>query len=269
MPSIRSTMLLSCWRDFVPMELPPCGGRSISPRRLAEGVSYSSARLRALSSKPSSISDKPVNRSSRSCLSSVGDPRRWFVTAALVAAAGCLGLGIGYALWGSGSDWYHQRDVSRLPSSPENDLVRYGWQLIADMAAHIGRSAVDPRLRYAGNDLACTNCHMNSGVKAFAAPFVSTFTSFPMMVDDRVLTLAQRINGCMTRSMNGRKLSEGSREMDAIVAYIRFVGTDSPQGVRVAGMGLWHMHPAEQAPDIGRGEQFYTLQCASCHKPDG
>jgi thiosulfate dehydrogenase len=210
-----------------------------------------------------------VNRSSRSRLSSVGGPRRWFVTAALVAAAGCLGLGIGYVQWGSGSDWYHQRDVSRLPSSPENDLVRYGWQLIADTAAHIGRSAVDPRLRYAGNDLACTNCHMNSGVKAFAAPFVSTFTSFPMMVDDRVLKLAQRINGCMTRSMNGRKLSEGSREMDAIVAYIRFVGTDSPQGVRVAGMGLWHMHPAEQAPDIGRGEQVYTLQCAGCHKPDG
>src|SRR6185369_11143704 len=125
MPSIRSTMSLSCSSDFAPMELPPCGGRLISPRHLAEGASFSSARLRASFSRHFSISDKPVNRSSRSRLSSVGGPRRWFVTAALVAAAGCLGLGIGYVQWGSGSDWYHQRDVSRLPSSPENDLVRY------------------------------------------------------------------------------------------------------------------------------------------------
>jgi thiosulfate dehydrogenase len=69
--------------------------------------------------------------------------------------------------------------------------------------------------------------------------------------------------------MNGRKIPESSREMDAIIAYMRFIGTDSPQGVRVAGMGLQHMHPAAQAPEIARGEQVYALQCVSCHKTDG
>jgi len=195
--------------------------------------------------------------------------RRWLTRIVLIAGAGGLGLLIGYLQWGSRPDWFVPRDVSALPSSPEDELVRYGWQVIADTAAHIGSNATDPTLRYAGNDLACTNCHLRAGLKAYAAPFVSTFTSFPMMVNDQVLTLRDRINGCMTRSMNGKALPKNSHEMEAVVAYIRFVGINSPQGVRVAGMGLRHMSPPAQPPDMGRGEQVYANQCANCHKPDG
>jgi cytochrome c len=34
-------------------------------------------------------------------------------------------------------------------------------------------------MRYGGNDLACQNCHLNAGLQPFAAPFVSTFGTFP------------------------------------------------------------------------------------------
>ncbi len=64
-----------------------------------------------------------------------------------------------------------------------------------------------------GNDLACQSCHLNAGLQPFAAPFVSTFATFPMLVDDQVLTLKERINGCMTRSMNGKPLPDDGREM--------------------------------------------------------
>ena len=94
------------------------------------------------------------------------------------------------------------------------------------------------RLRYAGNDLACQNCHLNAGLQPFAAPFVSTFATFPMFVDDQVLTLTQALNGCMRRSLNGKDLPPESREMEALVAYIKFLGKGTPEGVRIAGMGL-------------------------------
>ena len=45
-----------------------------------------------------------------------------------------------------------------------------------------------------------------------------------MMVDDKVITLKERINGCMIRSMNGKELPEDSPEMQAIIAYIKFLG---------------------------------------------
>ena len=59
-----------------------------------------------------------------------------------------------------------------------------GQALVVDTAKHIGKNATDPQKRYAGNELACVNCHLDAGLRPFAAPFVSTTASFPMLVDD-------------------------------------------------------------------------------------
>ncbi len=180
-----------------------------------------------------------------------------------------LGLAAGYVKWGWPVDWYAGRDADELPKSAENDLIREGWRIIVDTPREIGKDAADPSRRYAGNDLACTNCHLSAGLVPYAAPLVSTFGSFPMMVDDRVLTLTERINGCMTRSMNGKPLPEESREMNALIAYIRWLGEKSPEGVRVAGMGLKPLHPAKEKPDAARGARVYAKECAGCHGADG
>ena len=124
-------------------------------------------------------------------------------------------------------------------------------------------------MRYAGNDLACQNCHLNAGLQPFAAPFVSTFATFPMLGDDQVLTLTDRINGCMRRSLNGKDLPPDSREMEALIAYFQFVGKGTPEGVRLAGMGLKSIKPPEQPPDSRRGQEVYAKLCANCHKEDG
>ena len=95
---------------------------------------------------------------------------------ALVAAL--AGLGAGYVVWGWPTDWY-ARDVTKLPSSPANDLIRKGHALIVDTATQIGKNAADPQKRYAGNDLACVNCHLNAGLKPFAAPSSRPSARFP------------------------------------------------------------------------------------------
>jgi thiosulfate dehydrogenase len=79
--------------------------------------------------------------------------RDWRIGIALVVAL-AAGLGAGYLLWGWPTNWY-ARDVTNLPASPENDVIRYGHSLIIDTATHIGKAAADPQKRYAGNDLAC------------------------------------------------------------------------------------------------------------------
>src|SRR4029450_3579411 len=134
-------------------------------------------------------------------------------------------------------DWY-AADIAKLGPGPENDLIRYGKDLIVNTPRHVGKNPPDRAMRYAGNDLSCQNCHLNAGLQPFAAPYVSTFATFPMMVDDQVLTLTDRINGCMRRSLNGRNLPSEGHEMEAITAYLKFAGHGSPEGVRVPGMGL-------------------------------
>ena len=189
------------------------------------------------------------------------------LVAAFVLAAG-VGLSLGYLVWGWPTNWY-AADVAKLGPGPENDLIRYGRDLIVETPRHIGKTASESALRFAGNDLACQSCHLNAGLQPFAAPFVSTFATFPMMIDDQVLTLTERINGCMLRSMNGKKLPSDSREMNALIAYLKFVGQGTPEGVRVAGMGLLPLPQAKQTPDNARGEVVYAQLCASCHKADG
>ena len=190
------------------------------------------------------------------------------LTVLAVIAGLLIGLGAGYVVWGWPVNWY-ARDVTNLAPSPANDVIRKGHALIVDTATLIGKNAADPLKRYAGNDLACVNCHMNAGLKPFAAPFVSTFATFPMMVDDDVITLKERINGCMIRSMNGRELPAESPEMQALIAYIKFLGEGTPEGVRVAGMGLFPIADPPVAADATRGQNVYADLCASCHKDDG
>jgi thiosulfate dehydrogenase len=193
--------------------------------------------------------------------------RGWLVGIALIVAL-AAGLGAGYLIWGWPTNWY-ARNVTDLPASPANDLIRKGHALIVDTATHIGKNATDPQKRYAGNDLACVNCHLNAGLRPFGAPFVSTFATFPMLVGDQVITLSERINGCMVRSMNGRELPPDSPEMQAIIAYIKFLGQGTPEGVRIAGMGLFPIADPPLAADAMRGEKVYADLCGSCHKDDG
>jgi thiosulfate dehydrogenase len=197
----------------------------------------------------------------------MGQGRSWWLAAVFLVAAGA-GLGAGYLLWGWPPNWY-ARDLAKLPSGAEGELIRYGHALVIDTAAHIGKSAADPGKRFAGNDLACTNCHLNAGLQPFGAPFVSTFGTFPMLVDDQVLSLKQRINGCMIRSMNGKVLPMESREMDAFVAYMKYLGTGTPESIRVAGMGLLKLDEPPSPPDRVRGDKAYAANCAGCHMPDG
>jgi thiosulfate dehydrogenase len=196
--------------------------------------------------------------------------RGWWIAGAtaLVLVAGLTGVAAGYGIWAE-PDWYKARDPASLPASAENDLIKYGWSLVVDTPRHIGPLTADPEMRFAGNDLACSNCHLDGGLKAFAAPFVSTFASYPLMVDDNVRTLYDRINGCMTRSMNGRVLAEAGREMNALIAYIRWIGDGTPVGVRVAGMGLLPLSPSAERPSAERGEAVYKENCARCHGSAG
>jgi thiosulfate dehydrogenase len=194
--------------------------------------------------------------------------QRAIAAASILVALGA-GLGAGYVIWGWPTNWYAGHDVSALPAGPQTELIRYGERIITDTAREVGKNAIDPAKRYAGNDLSCSHCHINSGLKPFGIPLVSTFATFPMMVDEQVMSIAQRINGCMTRSMNGSSLPTDSREMEAIIAYLQFIGRKSPQGVRVPGMGLPPLSQPSRAPDPVQGEKVYVAQCAKCHKDQG
>ena len=60
-------------------------------------------------------------------------------------------------------------EVGALPDDDYGRLVRRGRDLVTATYAHIGPEVGDPAKRYAGNNLACGNCHLDAGAKKIRA----------------------------------------------------------------------------------------------------
>ncbi|OGB05829.1 MAG: cystathionine gamma-synthase [Burkholderiales bacterium RIFCSPLOWO2_12_FULL_64_99] len=162
-------------------------------------------------------------------------------------------------------------DVSRLPDDAYGQAVRYGKELTDRTFAYIGPEVKNPKMRYAGNNLACASCHEASGTKKFAIPWVGAHATFPQYRgrEDGISTLEERVNGCMERSMSGKALPFDSKEMKAFVTYMHFLSKDVPVGAKVEGQGLPPFKAPNRRADTVAGGQTYQAKCSACHGVNG
>jgi thiosulfate dehydrogenase len=162
-------------------------------------------------------------------------------------------------------------EVGALPDDEHGRLVRRGRDLVTATYAHIGPAVADPAKRYAGNNLACSNCHLNAGTKKFGIPLWGLKDQFPSYSWEagHKITIQDRLNSCMTRSMNGKPLPDDSPEMKALVAYIDFLSTGVQAGEKLAGLGEGKMPLLKRAASPVRGKTVFMQSCATCHGPDG
>ena len=100
-------------------------------------------------------------------------------------------------------------EIGALPNDAFGQMVRRGRDLITATYAHIGPEVADPARRFAGNNLACANCHLQAGTKKFGIPLFGLYWMFPEYTSrgGGEITLEDRLNSCMTRSMNGREVA--------------------------------------------------------------
>jgi thiosulfate dehydrogenase len=162
-------------------------------------------------------------------------------------------------------------DVEKLPNDHYGKLVRYGKKLTEETYSVIGPEVTNKKMRYAGNNFACTSCHQDSATKKFAMPWVGAHATFPQYRgrEDAISTIEERVNGCMERSMNGKSIPLDSEEMKAFVTYIHFLSKGIPVGGKVEGQGLPAFNPPNRKADSLAGEKIYANTCASCHGIDG
>ena len=130
--------------------------------------------------------------------------------------------------------------MGALPYDAAGMLVRRGYDLITATYAHIGPAVADETKRYAGNNLACSNCHLNAGTKKFGIPLWGLKDLFPQYSFEagKEISIEDRVNSCMTRSMNGKPLPVDSGEMKAFVAYIDFLSTGARRGENCRALAM-------------------------------
>ena len=186
-----------------------------------------------------------------------------------------IGLAIGCGVLVSAvahvpKDW-QAPDITKLPDDQYGQAVRKGKALMEETYKHIGPEVKDVSKRYAGNNLACVSCHIDAGGRKFGNPWVGTFVSFPQYRgrEDAISTTEERINGCMERSMNGKKLPLNSEEMKLMTTYLRFLSTGVPVGAKLDGGGTLRLQTLARAADPVAGKQVYAATCVACHGDNG
>lgn len=155
------------------------------------------------------------------------------------------------------------------PAGPFGEAVKRGEAIFHDTKANAGR--------FVGNEMSCANCHLDDGRRADSTPMWGAWGLYPAYREKnkRVNTMAERLQGCFTFSMNAQasEAGEAPGPLDPVIveleAYIYWISTGAPTGVKLAGQGYPALNKPAQPPDHARGQAVYAAQCAICHGDAG
>ncbi|WP_405382853.1 c-type cytochrome [Maribacter sp. LLG6340-A2] len=169
----------------------------------------------------------------------------------------------------STANWKPKDALSELPNMPKK--VKEGYYLIAETSKYMGPNAENFEDRYSGNNLACSNCHLQKGAQAGSGSWVGILERFPQFGGrgNKIGTIEDRINGCMERSMNGRMLPQDSDKLVAIVAYMDWLSEGLPKERKAEFKGYPKIKIPAVAVNLEKGKQVYQKECVICHGENG
>lgn len=153
-------------------------------------------------------------------------------------------------------------DFSTIPSDAYGASVKRG--------KHYLENTFQTLPQYTGAQLNCTSCHLDSGTKSFAGPWVGVTARFPQYRSRsaKVDTLPDRVNDCFERSLNGTRLPETSPEMTDIITYMTWLSKGYAIGQDIKGSGMPKL-VLNRAPDLKNGKTVYESKCIACHQANG
>jgi thiosulfate dehydrogenase len=171
----------------------------------------------------------------------------------------------------AGTAW--QADARRAAAATAA-TEEYGRRLIFETSALIGPDQEDPAKRYTGSRLQCGSCHLQAGADPGTLSLLESDSRYPRPAPRDGAAAGDmklRLNGCMTRSMNGRALPLDSPEMIAMVAYLRSLNADfkvMDASRRTAREPKAFVMP-DRAASPAAGQKVFASRCARCHGNDG
>ncbi|HSN61490.1 MAG TPA: c-type cytochrome [Ferruginibacter sp.] len=159
-------------------------------------------------------------------------------------------------------------EINSITDPKQKEQVAYGKELIAHTSKYLGPNGSVLKM---SNGLNCQNCHLQAGTAVFANNYGSVASMYPKLRarSGSVENIYKRVNDCFERSLNGKALDTASKEMEAMVSYINFVGSNVVKGKKAEGSGFKDLAFLDRAADPKSGQAIYTAKCQSCHQPNG
>ncbi len=160
-------------------------------------------------------------------------------------------------------------DVSTIPSGEVGKQIMYGKELMIHTSKYFGPHGTISKNT---NGLNCQNCHLDAGTRPYGNNLGSASTTYPHFLPraGKIIGLAEKINECFNRSLNGIPIDTNGKEMLAYVAYVKWLGTTFKKEEKPAGSeGINSPHFIDRAADPAKGKEVYELLCSRCHGKDG
>ena len=166
-----------------------------------------------------------------------------------------------------GYEW-NMPDTNRIPATAAGDLIRYGKELVVNTAIYLGPKG---KLGAMSNGMNCQNCHLDAGSRLWGNNFSGVFANYPKFKQrsGSIESIYNKINDCFERSLNGKSLDTNSREMQAIYAYIKWLGENVPRNIKPGGSGIADIPFINRPADSSLGKIVYIQKCQRCHALDG
>ncbi len=158
-------------------------------------------------------------------------------------------------------------DTSKIPNDQFGEMVRYGRELMLNTAYYIGPDGTAGH--YLHNKMNCTNCHQDAGTKPFSLNLLKSHQAYPQYRarENKVISLAERVNNCIMRPHSGVPLPLDSREMLAFLSYLKWINQSLPDSVR--GLHNLSIQFPQRGADPAKGELLYMKHCQRCHAGNG
>jgi len=159
-------------------------------------------------------------------------------------------------------------DITTIPNDANGELIKYGKELIANTSNYLGPNG---SVAHFSNGMNCQNCHLEAGTKAFGNNYSAVAATYPKFRErsGSLENIYKRVNDCFERSLDGQALDSSGKEMQAIKAYILWLGKDVPKKEKPKGVGLTELAYLNRAADPAKGKTVYEQKCKSCHMENG
>lgn len=159
---------------------------------------------------------------------------------------------------------YPLLDPEQAPSEIRAQVMR-GFHIMEETRKNVPE--------FAGDKIDCTNCHFyggNSfGGRSNGFALVGVDHKYPRLLDSgKEYTLAERMNSCFIKSMNGKKLPLDHPDMQALVAYMKWISSGIPKGVEMPWLGEKKL-VSDHIPSYENGQKLFVAKCAPCHGESG
>ena len=159
-------------------------------------------------------------------------------------------------------------DINNIKDSKLKASVSYGKELIAHTSKYLGPNGSVLKM---SNGLNCQNCHLDAGTKVWGNNYGSVASLYPKYRSrsGAIENIYKRVNDCFQRSLNGIALDTNGKEMQAIKAYITFIGSNVENGKKAEGSGFKDLAYLDRAANPENGKSVYIAKCQSCHQDNG